>query len=103
LAWGIFFVEGLNTGATEKERGDNCGVISSAALYVVPSERQVDTEPDTSDKLLSILKRRPCTLEQMPLAPGLKPNEVLRHIDSLYERGVVGAERKGVVSFFESY
>ena len=89
--------------AIAKEFGKSCEVISCLAPQGRKGMLRRYEDLETVDRLLSILKRRPCTLEQLSLALRLSRNEVLKHIDSLQKRGAVDSKRSGGVTFFKSY
>lgn len=54
---------------------------------------------DLADRIVALLSRRPCTVEGIATGLGLRPNEVLKHLDELYARGAIGSERRGGALF----
>jgi wyosine [tRNA(Phe)-imidazoG37] synthetase (radical SAM superfamily) len=63
----------------------------------VSSSRMEDIE----DQILALLSRRPCTVEGIAAGLGIRPNEVLKHLDVLYAKGAIRSERKGEAIFYE--
>ena len=53
------------------------------------------------DDILALVIRRPCTVNGIAAGLGLRPNEVLKHLDSLCARGSVRSERRHEAVFFE--
>jgi wyosine [tRNA(Phe)-imidazoG37] synthetase (radical SAM superfamily) len=50
--------------------------------------------------LLSMLKRRPCTLDDVCSALGLVPNEAIKHLAGLKKQGAIQSENKSGKIFF---
>ncbi|MDD5458543.1 MAG: radical SAM protein, partial [Phycisphaerae bacterium] len=53
-----------------------------------------------AESLLSMLKRRPCSIDDICSGMGLHPNEAVKHIKSLQADGLVTSEKKGDVVYF---
>jgi len=84
----------------EQLSGD-CEIISSPAAGP-PASHQMNSSRDTTDRLLSILKRRPCTLTDLSSALEMTPNELLKYISSLQQQGLVESLRADGRLFFRS-
>jgi len=56
----------------------------------------------SEDIILSMLKRRPCTAEQISRGFGMHPNEVSKYIGRLIRAGRVRAQRKLAEVYYES-
>jgi len=56
---------------------------------------------DAEDEILALVSRRPCTVEGIAAGLGLRPNEVVKHLDSLCTRGTVRSERRDDTVFYE--
>ncbi|NMB77273.1 MAG: radical SAM protein [Myxococcales bacterium] len=56
---------------------------------------------DIEDEIVALLKRRPCTVEGIAAGLGLRPNEVLKHLEALCARGSIRSERRGEDMFYE--
>ena len=90
--------------------GANCEVIADIPKSqdeTFSSEPKEMFEPHqiTATKtsaLLSMLKRRPCSLNDICAGLGMAHNEALKHIHALQERGLIHTERKGERLFFKS-
>lgn len=81
--------------AIARRIGGNCEVISEAPAGL--SERhEVRAEAD----VLSMLKRRPCSVEDIAAGLGMARNEVVKHLARLQESGVIGCERRADIAYF---
>lgn len=81
--------------AIARRIGGNCEVISGAPAGL--SERHdVRAEAD----VLSMLKRRPCSVEDIAAGLGMVRNEVVKHLARLQESGVIGSERRANITYF---
>lgn len=56
----------------------------------------------TAEKVLSMLKRRPCSLDDVCAGLGIAHNEALKHLEHLKQRGVIDSEDKGRTVFFKA-
>jgi predicted ArsR family transcriptional regulator len=54
------------------------------------------------EALLSMLKRRPCSLDDICSGLGIGHNEALKHISHLQQRGVINYEQKDGRIFFKA-
>jgi wyosine [tRNA(Phe)-imidazoG37] synthetase (radical SAM superfamily) len=55
-----------------------------------------------AEKVLSILKRRPCSIDDICTGLGISRSEVLKYISSLESRGVICSQEKGGTIFFKA-
>jgi DNA-binding transcriptional ArsR family regulator len=81
------FAYPLNTIQLEeirKQLGDQAEIISEFAASLGEA---FDFVKDT--EILSLLKRRPCTTEDIAKALGFRMDEVVKHLDHLRKTGVV--------------
>jgi wyosine [tRNA(Phe)-imidazoG37] synthetase (radical SAM superfamily) len=91
--------------------GEGCEVIadfSSSASEKAGAADQAD-EPrvhwpfdNKKQILLSMLKRRPCSLDDISASLSMNPNEAAKYITELQDQGLVRAENKGGRIFFKS-
>jgi wyosine [tRNA(Phe)-imidazoG37] synthetase (radical SAM superfamily) len=56
----------------------------------------------TADDILEMLRRRPCSMDDICRGLGLRPNEVVKHIDLLRKRAVIDTVETAGVMFFKS-
>ncbi len=79
--------------------GPACEVVADFARsrHVGPTESQTQAEA-----LLSMLKRRPCSLNDISAGLGISHNEVMTHISDLQYRGLIQSEEKGGSTFFRA-
>jgi wyosine [tRNA(Phe)-imidazoG37] synthetase (radical SAM superfamily) len=79
--------------------GPGCEVVAdfSPGRHVAPAESQTPAEA-----LFSMLKRRPCSLNDISASLGISRNEVLTHISDLQRRGLIQPEEKGGSIFFKA-
>jgi wyosine [tRNA(Phe)-imidazoG37] synthetase (radical SAM superfamily) len=52
-------------------------------------------------RIVALLNRRPTTVEGIATGLGLRPNDVLKHLDVLMAQGVVSSHRRGETVFYE--
>ena len=91
--------------AIAAQLGENCEIIadfSSAqpGKYVQNEAQQMQTSEFDLDAVLSMLKRRPCSLEDICSGLNIAKDQALHYIDQLQEQGVVGCEEKDGTVFF---
>ncbi len=55
---------------------------------------------DTAQTLLSMLKRRPCSLDDICSALGLIPNSAIKYLDELAKQGLIKSENKQGKTFY---
>jgi wyosine [tRNA(Phe)-imidazoG37] synthetase (radical SAM superfamily) len=78
-----------------RQIGGVCEVIGEAPAG--PSDRhKIRAETD----IVSVLKRRPCTIEDICAGLGITRNEAVKHVARLKEAGVVVSEWRGEVAYF---
>jgi wyosine [tRNA(Phe)-imidazoG37] synthetase (radical SAM superfamily) len=53
------------------------------------------------EDILNVLRRRPCTLEDVATGLGLHPNEVVKYLDGLVRQHVLVCERGGKQVFYQ--
>lgn len=91
--------------------GYNCEVIADFSRKRVEAGSSKDSkeiltphnmQSSTSSALLSMLKRRPCSLIDICAGLDIKPNEALKHISDLQGSGFIQTERKEGNVFFKS-
>jgi wyosine [tRNA(Phe)-imidazoG37] synthetase (radical SAM superfamily) len=79
-----------------------------AALFgekaaVIAEYRRAGAVPEVSathQEILSMLRRRPCSMEDVANGLSIHRNEALKYLDILKERGVVVIEDRGGVAFY---
>ncbi len=76
--------------------GANCEVVASAPA---PSACDQHVERATAD-VLSMLKRRPCSIPDICAGLSMTRNEAVKHVSLLQEAGAVIAERRGGQAYF---
>jgi len=102
---GIKKVEAEKLQAIAAQLGEKAEVIADFSFHShrKDSENRTGESSDEKNKaetLFSILKRRPCSVEDLCSGLGWHRNEVLKYVASLQQKGVVIAEEKGGVMFF---
>jgi len=78
----------------------------SCPCEVIAETRQAESAISTDsenaeERIIALLNRRTCTVEGIAMGLGLRPNEVLKHLDILCATGVIRTERKGESVFYE--
>jgi wyosine [tRNA(Phe)-imidazoG37] synthetase (radical SAM superfamily) len=93
-----------------KRFGDKCEVVAccsppcSAGLNK-STPQDVLAEPAakrTAETLLSMLKRRPCSLGDICTAMGMRRNEALKYINRFKQQGLIASEQRGTTVFFKA-
>jgi wyosine [tRNA(Phe)-imidazoG37] synthetase (radical SAM superfamily) len=80
-----------------RQLGQNCEVIAD---YI--SSHCVKITDEISQTLLSMLKRRPCSVDDICSALGLKPIEAIKYLEGLKSEGLITSENKVGKTFFIS-
>jgi len=76
--------------------GPTCEVISAAAATGSCDYQVQQAAPD----VLSMLKRRPCSIEDICAGLGIPRNEAIKYVSLLQEAGAVSPERRGERVYF---
>jgi wyosine [tRNA(Phe)-imidazoG37] synthetase (radical SAM superfamily) len=90
----------LDTGklrSIASQLGPQCEIIAD-----FPIRYHSNLPEKTSDDVLSILKRRPCSLDDISSGLGINHNEALKYIKILQDRGLILCEQKEGVLFFKA-
>lgn len=77
--------------------GNNCEVVA-----VFSAKRHEKNIQRTAQNVLSMLKRRPCTLNDICSGLGLSRNEALKYITHLQETGEIRSSPKNGATFFKA-
>jgi len=83
--------------AIAKELGQNCEVVAD----FLPKCSAANIERHAED-LLSILKRRPCSLNDICSALAISPSLATKYVVHLRQQGVINSERKDGIIFFKA-
>ncbi len=78
-----------------RQIGDGCEVIAD-----FPPRHNIKDMHGTSENILSMLKRRPCSLDDISSGLGIHRNEALKHITELQHRGLIDFKEKNGKTFF---
>ena len=81
--------------AIARQLGKNCEVVADFSQQTFGKHTETKTE-----HLLSMLKRRPCSLNDISAALGISPDEALKSIADLQQLGLVRSSEKNGVTFF---
>jgi len=82
--------------AIARQIGGNCEVIGAPPSAASERHRQ-RAEAD----VVSVLKRRPCSVEDICTGLAMDRTEVLKHLTHLQSLGVVTIERRGGITYFQ--
>jgi wyosine [tRNA(Phe)-imidazoG37] synthetase (radical SAM superfamily) len=88
-------IEKLN--AIAVQLGRRCEVVADFT-----SQRCAERMVSKARDVLSVLKRRPCSLTDICSGLGISRNEALKYITHLRQQGLVHSEQKGDVTFFKA-
>jgi wyosine [tRNA(Phe)-imidazoG37] synthetase (radical SAM superfamily) len=95
---GIKSLDAEKLQAIAEELGEKCEVIADFS----PARHGGNIEGKVED-LLSMLKRRPCSLSDICLALGISRDEALKYITHFQQQGVLDSRKKdGVIFFFKA-
>jgi wyosine [tRNA(Phe)-imidazoG37] synthetase (radical SAM superfamily) len=88
-------IEQLQTIAAQL--GPQCEIIAD-----FPTLHHVNLSGKKANDVLSILKRRPCSLNDISSGLSISHNEAIKYIRDLQERGLILSEQKDGVNFFKA-
>ncbi len=96
--------------AIAEELGRRCEVVSSSYIVPVPSGTKPNTQScpraqrrdDIRNTILSMLKRRPCSLTDISSALAINRNEALKYITQFQQQGIVDSRQKNGTTFFKA-
>lgn len=87
-------IETLRAIATQL--GPQCEIIADFSTL-----HHVNFPENKVDDVLSILKRRPCSLDDISSGLGIGPNEALKYISHLQHKGLIHSKQKDGIIFFK--
>ena len=81
-----------------------CKVIGKKAEVITPYKdlEKHKTSVDVEENLLSLLARRPCTLDDISSGLGVHKNEILKYIEPLIESHTIDIVKKGSAVYYQS-
>ncbi len=88
-------IETLRTIAAQL--GPQCEIIADFSTL-----QQVKYSENKADNVLSTLKRRPCSLDDISSGLGIGRNEALKYISHLQHKGLIHSEQKDGINFFKA-
>jgi wyosine [tRNA(Phe)-imidazoG37] synthetase (radical SAM superfamily) len=88
--------------AIANEIGTNCEIIAVKKRTSGNLNQRHPGRSDLSKKLLSVLKRRPCTLNDICSALAVTHNQAVKLIDALIQKGLIGSVRKQDSLFYRA-
>ncbi len=88
--------------AIAEELGEKCEVVSSSCVVRVPSCVKRNAQYAVRNTILSMLKRRPCSLNDICTGLGLGSDEALKYITHFQQRGLVHSKEKDGIVFFRA-
>ena len=77
--------------------GPNCEVVADFSL-----DRSGGLTKRTAEEVLSMLKRRPCSLNDICSGLDIHQNEALKYVTHFRQQGVIGTEQKGAITYFKA-
>ena len=94
---GVTKLDASRLQAIAKELGEKCGIVAGGLPG--PAGKHMEAK---GEQLLSVLKRRPCSLDDICSGLGMARNEALKYITRLQQEGVVESERRDGIIFFKA-
>jgi wyosine [tRNA(Phe)-imidazoG37] synthetase (radical SAM superfamily) len=94
---GVRKVDAEKLQAMATELGQNCEVVADFSLGC-----HRDNSQHAAESVLSMLKRRPCSLDDICSGLGIHRNEALKHVSHLQSKGAIGSEERGGTIFFKA-
>ena len=89
-------VPAVTLDAIARQIGGHCEVIGAPPVGVNDEHRQ-----RAQADVVSVLKRRPCSVEDICTGLAMDRAEVLKHLTHLQDLGVVTTERRGDITYFQ--
>ncbi len=86
--------------AIAAQLGAKCEVVTDFSSG--PRGKHIEGLESKAEDVLSMLKRRPCSLNDICSGLGLHPNEALKYIGHFQRQGLVGSEQKDGITFFKA-
>ena len=83
--------------AVAAQLGEKCEIV--AGFSPEHDAKHLGSKPQS---VLSMLKRRPCSLDNICLGLGVNRNEAIKYISHLQKQGVIHSMQKGGVLFFKA-
>jgi wyosine [tRNA(Phe)-imidazoG37] synthetase (radical SAM superfamily) len=83
--------------AIARQLGENCEIVGAA-----PEARMSPHVERTRDDVLSTLKRRPCSVEDLCSGLGINRHEAAKHVAYLLEQGHITSECREGVTYYRS-
>ena len=83
--------------AIAEQIGDGCEVIADVPATCFDRRTQ-----RIGADVLSMLKRRPCSVRDLCTGLGIAPNEAVKQVTDLCNRGLIGSELRGGVTYFRA-
>ncbi len=80
-----------------EQLGPNTEVISA-----IEQDHHIQSTTTKAETVLAMLKRRPCSLEDICSGLGLVPNEAIKHIAHLQQKGLIETEQHQQTTFFKA-
>jgi len=94
---GIEIVKAERMQAIAERLGDRVEVVADFS-----PEQYGERVESKAEDVLSMLKRRPCSLNDICRGLGIHRNEALKHISHFQHRGVINSEEKDGILFFKA-
>jgi wyosine [tRNA(Phe)-imidazoG37] synthetase (radical SAM superfamily) len=83
--------------AIAAQLGPRCEVIADFA-----PQRCTEHTVNKAQDVLSVLKRRPCSLDDLSSGLGISRTEALKYVTHFKQQGLVHSEQKGDITFFKA-
>jgi wyosine [tRNA(Phe)-imidazoG37] synthetase (radical SAM superfamily) len=84
---------------SEERMGEISRMLGAEIIADFKSRRR-GVSRDLEERLLSLLKRRPCTLRDISGAMGIHPNEAIKYLEKLVDAGKVQVRDSGAETFY---
>ena len=86
--------------AIAAQLGAKCEVVTDFSSS--PRGKYIEGLESKAEDVLSMLKRRPCSLNDICSGLGLHPNEAMKYIGHFQRQGLIGSEQKDGITFFKA-
>jgi len=80
-----------------KKLGSSCEIIADFSSLL--QSKQI---VNNAEAVLSMLKRRPCSINDICSSLGLARNEAIKYITDFLNRGIITSEQQGEITFYKS-
>ncbi|MGD9022764.1 MAG: radical SAM protein [Deltaproteobacteria bacterium] len=86
-----------------KQMANFCKILGKKAEVIAPfrGTKKHETGKAIEEELLSLLARRPCTLDDISFGLNMNKDELVQYVEALVEKHVIEAVKRGTVVYYQ--